>query len=772
MRALLCVTLALAAAGAAAQQPGRDGVTPPSRLIRGQVVSDDDSRVTLRRARVIVAGLPAGAVYTDQQGRFEIAAPSAASILRISKPGWALTQVPVAAADASEPLQVRMPRGAAINGRLVDEAGGPAVDISVRVRRVPDAGERGGPAFNGSVLTDDFGEFRVGSLPAGNYELSVDNRQVTSRELATNTAADSQREPPSEKAAMRVRAGEEAQATLLYNGGSADARNAAEYVAGFEAGQGPNIVRLSASRVTVVRGTASVTGRVTGPTGRAVAGAIVRLEPASAGTVRLGATTTSGTFQIANIAPGAYRLIAAKSGFVAGEHGQTGAGRPGRVITLRDRQRLDRADVTLPRGAVVTGTVADTEGEPLEGLAMHVWRLRYWNGRQITEAVGDVSVRRTDDRGHYRLHGLQPGTYYVVATDDPSGTSREVTAAPRSYYPAAPVIGEASTIRVDVGVDAEGTHLTFNPARTFRIAGRAVDSEGGALEIPVILAGSTRAGVAVAAQRATMSGIAFSFDHVPPGSYVLHASQRRKIDDRILQEFATQFVDVTEGDVTRVSIVTTKGTTINGRVLVEGDGSPGGTLPFEIVSADPDFAPPPAEFRPWTLRINPDGSFQADGLSGPVRFTSSTTPVGWFLKSVDIGGRNGADEPVAFGGIDGWRGQVPVVFSSAGADVAGRVVDGRNEAVGTYVAIAFAVDLERRHIGSRYIKMAHPDDEGRFILGTLPPGDYFVAAVDTLSGESTEDPVLLDALSRVARRVTLAAGQRMVTDLTLSRFRR
>jgi protocatechuate 3,4-dioxygenase beta subunit len=710
-------------------------------------------------------------VYTAHQGRFEIAVTAATAVLRVTKPGWALTQVPLAAVDAAAPLQIRMPRGAAINGRLVDEAGGPAVDIPVRVRRVPDPGERGAPAFAGSVLTDDFGEFRAGSLPAGNYELSVDNRQVLAKELATN-AADAQRESQPEKASIRVRAGEESQATLFYNGSSVDARNAAEYVAGFEAGQGPNVVRLSGGRVTIVRGNASVTGRVTGPTGRAVAGAIVRLEPASAGSVRLAATSTSGVFQIANVAPGAYRVIAAKSGFVAGEHGQTGAGRPGRVITLRDRQRLERADVTLPRGAVVTGIVADADGEPLEGLAMHVWRLRYWNGRQITEAAGDVSVRRTDDRGQYRLHGLQPGTYYVVASDDPSGTSREVTAAPRSYYPAAPVIGEASTIRVDVGIDAEGTHLTFNPAKTFRLAGTATDSEGYPLEGPVILAGSTRGGVAVAAQRARMSGADFSFDNVPPGSYVIHATQRRKKDTGQVQEFATQFVDIAENDVTRVRIVTTKGTTINGRIQVEGDRSSFGTLPFEIVSADPDFAPPPAEFRPWTLRINPDGSFQADGLSGPVRFTSTATPIGWFLKSVDIAGRNAADEPVTFGGIDGWRGQVPVVFSSAGADIAGRVVDGRNEAVGTYVAVAFPIDLERRHIGSRYIKTAYPDDEGRFVIGTLPPGDYFVAAVDTLSGESIEDPTLLDALSRVGRRVTLAAGQRMMTDLTLSRFRR
>jgi protocatechuate 3,4-dioxygenase beta subunit len=807
-RAVVLVMLALATVGHAAQQrPARDGVDAPVRIIRGQVRSDDDSRVLLRKARVTVAGVAATAVFTNQDGRFEIAVPGSTPVLRVTKAGFGPTQIPLTAVSDADTLDIRMARGAAITGRVVDELGGPVVAIGVRVRRMADPDERGVVAINAAIETDDLGEFRIGSLPAGNYELSLDNRQVRVDELAmpgTLRELPPQRQEvrgnseKSEKASVRLRAGDEVAGTLYYVGADVDARAAAEYVAGYEAGStavvaviDPATGRARPGAFTMVSGTATVSGRVTGPNGRGVSGAIVRLNPASAGRARLAATNTQGQFTITGVAAGAYRLVAAKTGFLAGEHGQTGAGRPGIIVSLRERQRLDRADISVSRGAVVTGIVADTDGEPLEGLAMHVWRLRYWNGRRISEAATEVSVRRTDDRGHYRLHGLQPGTYYVVASDDPSGASREVTAAPRSYYPAASVIGEASTIRVDVGVDAEGTHLTFNPARTFRIAGRAEDSEGNPLERPLILAGSTRAGVAIAAQMAMMSGKTFSFDHVPPGSYVLHATQHRfqrengafvmNIDGsgrptvttgQLQQEFATQFVDVTDGDVTQLNVITSKGTTISGRILVEGDRFRDSRtpLPFDIVSADPDFAPPPAQFRPWTIRVNPDSSFQIDGLHGPVRFTSSAAPVGWFLKSVDIAGRNAADEPVVLGGPDGWRGQVPIVFSSAGADIAGRVVNGRNEPVGTYVAIVFPVDRQRWHIGSRYSRTAYPDEEARFTLGTLPPGDYFVAAVDALPGGAMEDPELLARLTTVARRVALAAGERMVADLPLVRL--
>jgi hypothetical protein len=782
MRALLVLVLvAPAYAALAGQRQAAEPAEAATRIVRGQVRSDDDSATFLRRVGVTVAGNSA-AVFTDQQGRFEVAVPASTGSLRLTKPGFAATQIRISTATTTELLQIRMARGAAITGRVVDDLGGPAVAVSVRVRRLVDPQQQVATAFTAAIETDDLGEFRIGSLPAGDYEVSLDSRQVQIDELAMPAilrGLPAQRQSVRERgdrlepASVRLRTGEEVSGTILYRDGGAEARAAAEYASAYEARQPAQVVALPRpGTFTTVRGTAAVVGRVTGPNGRAVAGAIVRLDPASPGRPRLAATNTEGQFQIGNVIPGAYRLVAAKSGLVDGEHGQSSAGRPGNIVTLRERQRLERADIRLWRGGVVTGTVTDADGEPLEGLAMHVWRLRFWSGRRITEAATDVSVRRSDDRGQYRLHGLQPGTYYLVAANDPSASSRAVTGAPRSYYPGTPMIGEALPLRIDVGVDAD-VHMTFNPARTWRLEGTAKDSEGNPLQQPLVLAGSTRAGVTVVPQTATMSGDRFVFEHVLPGSYVIHAIQRRQLSDRLVQEFAMRFVEVIDYDTAGLLITTSKGTTVAGRILTEGDRAPGaGTLfPFDIVSADPDFAPPPGQFQPWTVRFIAGGYFQIDGLSGPVRFTSAA-PDGWFLKSVDIGGRNAVEEPVTFGTPNDWRGQVNVVFSSAGAKVSGRVVNGRNEPVATYGVVALPVDRDRWYSGSAFIRTAHPDEEARFALGTLPPGDYWIAALDSLPDGSLEDPELLARLSAIGRRVALSAGQRLVTDLSLVTLRR
>jgi hypothetical protein len=54
-------------------------------------------------------------------------------------------------------------------------------------------------------------------------------------------------------------------------------------------------------------------------------------------------------------------------------------------------------------------------------------------------------------------------------------------------------------------------------------------------------------------------------------------------------------------------------------------------------------------------------------------------------------------------------------------------------------------------------------------LTGLPPGEYFVVAVDAASGGAWRDPAWLDAASRVAIRVTLKLEEPVTVDLSLSR---
>ena len=116
----------------------------------------------------------AAPVFTDQEGRFEIAVPaSGAFTLRFSKAGFAPRDI-AGAAIPDNGVQVRLARGAAVaSGRTVDETGAPVADLVVRVRSIGAVANELPVSI--TTRTDDLGEFRVGSLPAGRYEAAVED---------------------------------------------------------------------------------------------------------------------------------------------------------------------------------------------------------------------------------------------------------------------------------------------------------------------------------------------------------------------------------------------------------------------------------------------------------------------------------------------------------------------------------------------------------------------------------------------------------------------
>ena len=77
----------------------------------------------------------------------------------------------------------------------------------------------------------------------------------------------------------------------------------------------------------------------------------------------------------------------------------------------------------LPKGSVITGTVYDHYGAPLANVRVG---LRQWitrDGERMLTTAGGVGGT-TDDRGAYRIYGLQPGSYLVVMTPPNPGTER------------------------------------------------------------------------------------------------------------------------------------------------------------------------------------------------------------------------------------------------------------------------------------------------------------------------------------------------------------
>jgi len=160
-------------------------------------------------------------------------------------------------------------------------------------------------------------------------------------------------------------------------------------------------------------GTAIILGQVvTGDAGTPVRRARINLSGQGLGGQRSSMTDDDGQYVFTQLPAGRYTLTASKAGYVAIAYGAKAPGRAGTPIQLSDNQKLEAKAMTLPKGGVVTGVVLDEHGEPAPGTPVRAMRQVMRTGEKRLESAGTDT---TDDRGQYRIYGLQPGPYVVYA---------------------------------------------------------------------------------------------------------------------------------------------------------------------------------------------------------------------------------------------------------------------------------------------------------------------------------------------------------------------
>ena len=160
-------------------------------------------------------------------------------------------------------------------------------------------------------------------------------------------------------------------------------------------------------------GTGIISGVVTtGSTGAPVRRARVTLSGAELRGGRSTVTNDQGQFSFTALPPGRFTMTASKAGYVDVPYGAKKPGRPGTPIQLAAAQKMENASITLPKGGVITGIVVDDSGEPSPGTQVRVLRYVMRTGEKTLVQAGQAQA---DDRGMYRIYGLQPGDYLVSA---------------------------------------------------------------------------------------------------------------------------------------------------------------------------------------------------------------------------------------------------------------------------------------------------------------------------------------------------------------------
>jgi hypothetical protein len=268
----------------------------------------------------------------------------------------------------------------------------------------------------------------------------------------------------------------------------------------------------------------------------------------------------------------------------------------------------------------------------------------------------------------------------------------------------------------------------------------------------------------------------FQLTGVPPGDYVLDVQQRPQNIRNLQQlnlselEFASMPLSVS-GDIDNLTIVTTAGVTVSGRVVFQGQASvPRGNMQVTAVASTGGSAPMPIMIAARALgggRVNQDGTFELRGIAGPRIIRVQGVPAGWALKSVTIEGADVTDTPFEFKPGINVTGVV-ITLTNRLTEITGTVRDARGQTVADYVLVAFADDSQLWGAQSRYVQTTRPNQNGEFTLKGLPPGRYLAAAVPALENGSQSNPAVLEQLRRSARTFTLADGQTLNLNVEMT----
>jgi hypothetical protein len=385
----------------------------------------------------------------------------------------------------------------------------------------------------------------------------------------------------------------------------------------------------------------------------------------------------------------------------------------------------------------------------------------------------------------------------------PAQAGQSLLVYPTVYYPAAASLSQASIVSLRSGDERNGVDLAVGPVRGVPVSGLLMGPDGPVATTAVRLLPARDDDaiepLEVAATMTDWTG-AFRFAAVPPGQYVISVIRLPQPPPDV---DGTPRVSVTPGgsmtissapasapppppphpadpppispapkkvgdsELADVVVPLTAGPRVTGRVEFDGaiERPTADALSGLRITLDPVDGSRLAEGTLALQTGHPEagGEFKTFGVP-PGRYVLrvSPLPAGWFLRSAIFQGRDIADLPIDLDSKD--AAGVIITFTDSPAAIAGSV-SGPQGADATAVVIAYPADESMWTAAPRRMRTARVATDGSYAISGLPPGEYYVAAVqEDLVGE-WQDPALLRGLARVAQTVRLVESERKNVNL-------
>ena len=435
---------------------------------------------------------------------------------------------------------------------------------------------------------------------------------------------------------------------------------------------------------------------------------------------RFAFTGADGRFQIEGVAEGPTSVSAQKPGFLD----SAGPGvRPEPFTTSASSSDIL---IKLTPEARVRGRVVDSEGEPVEGLAIQMTLQTIVEGRKQWQPTQSAT---TNEDGTYRIDNLASGVYVAQISSHPvfpaywNGGQQNTEVYPPQFYPNATDFNTAQRLELKAGQELE-LDMTLKPVRGINITGTV--SGGGPNGWWVQCDNADGLQAAVAIQQDGRTG-KFVLMDVPAGSWMLHF-QSNDTQGHVFS--AEQAIEANGSDITGLHVQLQPLEPIPVRIV--NGSSPQQNLLVQLI---PDS-------RRWN-----GGRFQAFPQNGETTEGSlafqGLQPGTYKLDAQNMGGGEGCVASATSGSTDLLResltvtpgsqpAPIEITLTNDCAQISGKIHSSQTHVIG-YVILA-------AESGLREPRVMPVREDGTFSFTNLPPGEYRTYAFSEIADLEYANP--------------------------------
>jgi protocatechuate 3,4-dioxygenase beta subunit len=362
-----------------------------------------------------------------------------------------------------------------------------------------------------------------------------------------------------------------------------------------------------------------------------------------------------------------------------------------------------------------------------------------------------------------------------------------------SCYPGA-TPAEAERLTLESGDERANININLQPVPTARVSGTLVDNNGEVSGVAVRLMPSYTSALAfeLGAETAvtiTNDNGAFMFPAVPLGQYTLKVlrpppDQSPPIFAPAPSTASTGWaevpVNVGEDGLNNLTVQLQRGFRLTGRLELDGTSAkPGPDLierfSIQLTPADGSNSRLPSVY---SGAIDRNGRITTNEIP-PGRYVIYFTAfaddrvkmAGWETVGATIDGRDASHQP-----FDLTRdvNTLVMTLSDHPAQISGTVRDSRGQPDPGAALILFPTERARwtgRGYTQRGMRLVRASRDGTYRFGSVPPGDYFVAAIPDEEAGDWENPDVLTAAMRIGKRVSISPNEKIALDVVTTALR-